>query len=379
MGWLLAPPSLLLPDAEGGLTWLDAQGATRGRLGPELAEACRAQLEDAPERPPSPLLSALRARGAWPELAGARPLEPLALLRRDGWGLLFLELTATCNERCAHCYAESSPQRREALDEPTARAVLRDAAALGFQTVQFTGGEALLCPFLSELCAYAFALGLDVEVYTNGTLLSAERYEGLRRAAFAFSLYARDPAVHDAITRLPGSHEKTLAAIRRALGGGSRVRVSVVLTRPGDLEEAQGAVALATSLGVEQVAADLSRAVGRGGTEAGAAVTPAAGELQAPAQSGGPHRGVGHEERGTAAVLPDGSVVPCILSRALRLGRVGPEGGLRAALERPQVALRAAPCAELSARVAGNLERMTCAPCRLADALLSASRAASPA
>ena len=114
------------------------------------------------------------------------------------------------------------------------------------------------------------------------------------------------------------------------------------------------------------------RAVGRGG-QGGQAVEPSPREGE-PAGVSGPHRGEGvSADLGTIAVLPDGRVVPCILSRELVLGRVGERGGLRQALTRPPLRIVAADAAR---RAAANLSRMTCAPCRLAAALLRPSEGA---
>lgn len=382
-GWVLdATPTLLALEVAGGaLALVDDRGGAVARLEGAAADAIRRRLAGEPADLPPALRIALREAPGL-EAALERPafrLAPDALLRRGRWQQLFVELTATCNERCRHCYAGSGPERREALDRATAEAVVREAAALGFEVVQLTGGEALLCPFLADLCALARGLGVPVvEVYTNGVLLTDERYRPLREAgvSFAFSLYAADPAAHDAVTGVAGSHARTVTAIRRALAGGSRVRVGVIATRPEDEEEARRAASLARDLGVppERVGVQVARAVGRG-TFAGRAEAPAA----APGAGEDPTHGhatrePGRAQGGKAAVLPDGWVVPCIFSRELRLGRVGPEGGLRAALERPAAHLAGrADLAEggCARRALGALEAaLTCGECRLVTALL---------
>ena len=141
-------------------------------------------------------------------------------------------LTARCNERCTHCYAESSPDRTEALSEAVVMSALDDAAELGFARVQLTGGD----PLVSDLCvpaaAHASKLGIaQVEVYTNGLALIGRTYEQLAALGvrLAFSFYSHDPATHDAITRTPGSHRRTLAAIHRSVRDGLDVRVSVIV------------------------------------------------------------------------------------------------------------------------------------------------------
>lgn len=379
--WLLEGRSLVVALDDGdGVDLIDDRGLALGRLEGPLAAALRARLDGAP---PSPLLQALERAGLGDALgAPARRLDPPALLAGRRWRQLFVELTAACNERCLHCYADAGPERREALDRATAEAVVREAAALGFEVVQLTGGEALLVPFVADLVRLARGLGVPVvEVYTNGLLLDAARLGALAAAgaSFAFSLYGRDPAVHDAVTRVPGSHRRTLDALRRALASGAAVRVGVVATRPEDEAEALAAVELVTSLGVprEQVALEVTRGVGRG-RFAGRELEPAAGTTRG---GHGPARAVpdrdqpGHPARdlgagGKAAVLPDGRVVPCIFSRALVLGRVGPEGGLARALERPSAALADLGAAGLARRLADGVAARTCAECRVTTALL---------
>lgn len=374
-GWLLdaATPTLALETPEGGLSLVDSRGVALGRVHGAPADALRRRLAEGPGAPlPATLMAAL---AHVPALAQAleRPAHALdapTLLRRGRWQQLFVELTAACNERCGHCYASASPERREALDRPTAAAVVRDAAALGFEVVQLTGGEALLCPFLPELCQQARDAGVPiVEVYTNGVLLTPERYAPLRAAgvAFALSLYGRDPDVHDRVTALKGSHARTVAAIRRALEGGSAVRVGVIATRPEDEDQALAAADLARELGVPPagVRVEVARAVGRGefaGREAPDAAGPTHGHAP---------RLTDRAPGGKAAVLPDGWVVPCIFSRALRLGRVGPAGGLRAALESPAARLVDAASEPAARRALGELvSQLTCGECRLVKALL---------
>ena len=385
-GWLSPTSGLLTLEQHGELVFLGPDGASWGRVGGAVADHVRACLRG--EASPPPRLFAALAKSV-PGLAEALAEPGFAItssraLERGGWGLLFVELTARCNERCLHCYVEAGPERSEALAWETIRAVLHDAADLGFQIVQLTGGEALLSPHLVEAAALARQLGIPAtEVYTNGVLLDEARYSRLRAegVSFAFSLYAADPARHDEITRLRGSHARTLKAIRLALAGGSEVRVGVIAVTPADEAHALAAAALARELGVP-VGLDVSRSVGRG-EHAGRPVpvepTLASSEGDAVPRGTG-HGGLPHglppgdgRRDGKAAVLADGSVAPCIFSRDLTLGHVGPEGGLRAALERPRLRLLRDASA-LPERLAAGAGTLACLECRLTAALLEPAR-----
>ncbi len=421
------PARVLLDQEDAGLAVLDDLGRELARFTGPVAAAARRRLGATGPADPAGerlldralahapglarALTAAGAEGAGTEGAGAAA----QALRRGGWRQLFVELTARCNERCAHCYVAAAPERTEALDRATAEAVVDDAAALGFEVVQLTGGEALLCPFVGDLAARARAAGVPVvEVYTNATLLD----DGLvarfarDRVALAVSLYAAEPAAHDRVTRLPGSHARTVDAVRRALAAGLSVRVGVVAARPEDEPHALAAAALARDLGVppESVGLDVARAVGRGrfagravpadpdprarprgpghaspvrlGPAPGrntAALPPVETSAGAEGPAGGARTGAhggacdaGAAERGgKAAVLADGRVVPCIFSRALTLGRVGPDGGLRAALERPAVRLVEGDEAQgLAGALARANAALACGSCRVTGALL---------
>ncbi len=70
---------------------------------------------------PDALAALVRFNPEVARLAAAAEVHPLRRLDRAappggvGWSQLFVALTARCNERCGHCYAESSPEREEAL------------------------------------------------------------------------------------------------------------------------------------------------------------------------------------------------------------------------------------------------------------------------
>ncbi len=160
------------------------------------------------------------------------------------------ELTWRCNERCVHCYVDLENGREE-LDTAGALRVLDELREAGTLFLTFTGGEVFLRPDLPELVRHARALGFALRVFTNATLVE-ERHARLFREtgvlAVEVSLYAMDPGIHDGITRVPGSHARTLAGIRLL----REHEVPVVLKAP-ILREAAGehrrVAAFAESLG----------------------------------------------------------------------------------------------------------------------------------
>ena len=98
----------------------------------------------------------------------------------------------------------------------------------------FSGGELLLRKDFFELLGYARALGFDVKLKTNASAdrrAAAARIRELGVRQVQISIYSHRPEVHDAITKVPGSLDRTLAAIRFLKAQGLRVLIANVLMR----------------------------------------------------------------------------------------------------------------------------------------------------
>jgi MoaA/NifB/PqqE/SkfB family radical SAM enzyme len=279
------------------------------------------------------------------------PLTVLDALRLDGFDTLFVEVVGICNERCQHCYAESGPTVESALDRATCEAIIDDAAQLGFRRIQFTGGDPLLCSFLPELVARAQAFEVR-EIYTNGLALTDELLDKLapHRPSFAFSYYSHDPQIHDAITRTPGSHRRTRAAISRVVARGLPCRAAMVVFND-NVDGVDATVADLKSLGVGLVSTGASKTAGRGSAFA----------WQPRAAGTAGHRAADARSEGKLCVTYDGNVVPCIFNRGRVLGSVSPTRRLRDVI----AALAATP------GPAADADKLSCGSCRLTDYALA--------
>jgi MoaA/NifB/PqqE/SkfB family radical SAM enzyme len=227
-----------------------------------------------------------------------------------GLNSISLELTNKCNLSCVHCYATSSPQ--EALYQGMTledwNRVLREAAAMGCETVRFIGGEPVAYPRLAELVVAAKGLGFkNLFLHTNGTHLA----EGLRETlvecnvGLAFSVYAARPEVHDSVTLVRGSFARTMESIRWAIS--NRLKVHVSITRIADAAETDAAAALVRKMGVRSVGFDRVRRIGRGG---GSSPQENVNEL------------CGSCWQGKLCVSPAGAIHPCVFSRFRQVGSV---------------------------------------------------------
>lgn len=147
-----------------------------------------------------------------------------------------IELTLRCNLRCTHCYnfdrSLPLPPGNE-LSPAEVRGLIDELVALGTLEICFTGGEALLHPHLGDFVRHARGHLAAVRVKSNGVVLAPERAEALYAAgvyALDVSVYGACADTHDALTRVPGSFEKTLAGARAAADAGLRVSLSFCVT-----------------------------------------------------------------------------------------------------------------------------------------------------
>jgi radical SAM protein with 4Fe4S-binding SPASM domain len=146
-----------------------------------------------------------------------------------------LELTHRCNERCRHCYIsefKDDDDRILSLDQWVK--VLEELRAAGTLYIVLMGGEPMLSPHFHGVSREANAMGFHVSMISNGLLIKSKedaqrlKDNGLHTATF--SLYSLDRDVHDRLTRVRGSQEKTVAALEWCREVGIDTHVNCLLT-----------------------------------------------------------------------------------------------------------------------------------------------------
>ncbi len=161
-----------------------------------------------------------------------------------------LDVTYRCNERCVHCYLD-----HDDLGEMTTaeiKDVLDQVAEAGTFYLVFSGGEVFMRRDFFELLEHARKLLFSVKVKTNAVMIGeaeARRLRELQVERVQISIYSHHPEVHDAITKLPGSLRRTIAAIRFLKSQGLRVTIANVLMTE-NAADYPGVMALAKELGV---------------------------------------------------------------------------------------------------------------------------------
>jgi MoaA/NifB/PqqE/SkfB family radical SAM enzyme len=160
-------------------------------------------------------------------------LAPYSLQKRIPVFGLF-ELTYVCNLRCHHCYVlhKVSELKPAQLDVETCRRVLNSIAELGCLDVTLSGGETTLHKDYRSLTSYAKDLHLYTSLKTNAmtmTQRNAEAYSEDPAHETQISLYGSTADVHDRMTAMPGSFEKTMEGIRALSAVGIQCKIFVTI------------------------------------------------------------------------------------------------------------------------------------------------------
>ena len=174
-----------------------------------------------------------------------------------------IEVTQKCNEQCIHCYARKDNNEicTNELSKEEIFLIIDQLAALGCLYLIFTGGEVFYRKDFMELVKYARSRRFVIDIYTNGQLINTSNIKSIRDQlprAIYLSLYSMNPAVHDSITNVKGSHYKTIQAISLLRENQIPVAINVTIIRK-NADDYKGIAKFAESVGADfRISYDIS-------------------------------------------------------------------------------------------------------------------------
>jgi len=128
---------------------------------------------------------------------------------------LHLEITSKCNERCVHCYIPHENKINH-IDSDLFYNILKQCKKMNLLHITLSGGEPMLHPDFIDFLRKCNEYNFSVNVLSNLTLLNKAIIEEMERnhlLSVQVSLYSMDANIHDTITQMKGSFEKTKNAI----------------------------------------------------------------------------------------------------------------------------------------------------------------------
>lgn len=139
-----------------------------------------------------------------------------------------IEITSKCNERCIHCYIPHG-NKIKTLDIKHIYSILEQCRDMNVMHIVLSGGEPMLYKdfigILKKCREYDFA----VSVLTNLTLLTNNIIEEMclnGLLGVQTSLYSMDSVIHDSITKMTGSFDKTKTAILKLIDNDIPLQIS---------------------------------------------------------------------------------------------------------------------------------------------------------
>jgi radical SAM protein with 4Fe4S-binding SPASM domain len=137
--------------------------------------------------------------------------------RQPGLLSMEIELSLRCNFRCAYCYVPAEKDLAGELTPEEIRDAVRQAKALGARRIIVLGGEPTLYPHLVPMLRFIDGQGLEIEMFTNGSGITADLARELADLGVrvVVKLNSFDPALQDRLAGRPGAARLIRAAIER--------------------------------------------------------------------------------------------------------------------------------------------------------------------
>lgn len=139
-----------------------------------------------------------------------------------------IEITDRCNLKCSHCYR--SQETLNLWNVENFEKALQELKTLGTLHIVLAGSEPMMHPDIVRIIELIGQYGFVLTVQSNVTMLNDSILSALKKCSVKMvfvSLYTDDAAIHEQITGVKGSYEKTIYAIKTLTENGFTVRASV--------------------------------------------------------------------------------------------------------------------------------------------------------
>lgn len=141
---------------------------------------------------------------------------------------IHIEIVNECNERCLHCYIPHD-LKTKTINSSLFYRIIQEGRDMNIINVTMSGGEPLLHKDFLGFLRRCRELALSVNVLSNLTLLTDDILNEMKNnplLSVQTSIYSMDSRVHDAITKVQGSLNKTKAGVLKLLKAGIPVQIS---------------------------------------------------------------------------------------------------------------------------------------------------------
>ena len=156
---------------------------------------------------------------------------------------VMLELTYNCSEKCLHCYNmgatrnDSETSGRGCLSEMAIDDYIQlidELDKLGCYKVCLSGGDPFSKPIVWDIIDYLYHKEIAFDIFTNGLSITTkvEKLVDYYPRLIGISIYSGIPQVHDRITRIKGSFDKSISVAKQLSSFGVPMAFKCVVMKP---------------------------------------------------------------------------------------------------------------------------------------------------
>lgn len=169
--------------------------------------------------------------------------ERLYMDRVDGLSSVMFELTYRCSEMCIHCYNPGATRNDKEINERGNRIeldlndykrIIDELYEQGLVKVCLSGGDPFSKSIVWDIIDYLYKKGIAIDIFTNGISVykDVDRLARYYPRTIGISLYSNNSFVHDYITRVKGSYEKTIKFIQECSKYGLSMYLKCCIMKP---------------------------------------------------------------------------------------------------------------------------------------------------
>ncbi len=127
-----------------------------------------------------------------------------------------IEIIATCNYKCVHCYIAPCAHREDVMSVASAKRIFAMLQDAGTMSVLLTGGEVFTHRQFRDIYLAAKRSGFFVYLNTNAYLINERWADFLAEwppKTVSISLYGATPESYERLTGIPNSYQRCIRAI----------------------------------------------------------------------------------------------------------------------------------------------------------------------
>ena len=166
----------------------------------------------------------------------------------------YIYLSDDCNLKCRHCwitprFVNDEPSPKIVIEVDLLQKAVEEARLLGLKSAKLTGGEPMLHPQFLEIVDMLTSEGLNLNMETNGTLLTADTAlhlkEKTKMSFISVSIDGADAEAHDRFRGVPGAFDDALRGLGFLVDAGYTNTQVIMSVHRNNIDKVEDVIKLA--------------------------------------------------------------------------------------------------------------------------------------